>query len=78
MEVPLLVSTLYLVREKTIWHLGLSGSPRNKLLRLFESKYEYCIFIYELFSFYEKVPSSPDHALVFSKYFTAPHPLQSK
>ena len=69
---------------KKIWHLGYSRKSRNKFLELFESKYEYCIYIvyeyciYELFSFYENVPSALDHACFFSKYFTAPHLLQPK
>ena len=57
------------------WHLGLSKSPGNKFLRPSECKYEYCIFLYEFFSFYEKVPSGYDHACFFSKYVTATHPL---
>ena len=30
---------------------------------------EYCIFLWEFFSFYEKVPSPLDHVAFFSKYF---------
>ena len=37
-----------------------------------DSKYEYCKFVYELFSVYEKVPSDPHHAGFFFKHFTAP------
>ena len=71
-----MMSPLCLVPEKAIWHLGLSKSPGNKFLRPFENKYKYCIFLYELFSFYEIVPSAFDHAGFFLKYFTATHPLQ--
>ena len=48
------------------------------MLRPFESKYEYCIFLYELLSFYEKVPSALDHTGVFFEiyYRTAPPPTQ--
>ena len=63
-------------RKKTIWQSGLSRSPGNKFLRSFERKCEYCIFLWELYSFYKKVPSALDHAYFFSKYFTAPNPLQ--
>ena len=42
--------------------MGLSKSPANKLLRSFESKYEYCIFLEEPLSIYEKLPSALDHA----------------
>ena len=56
------VSTIFGTRKRTIWHLGLSRSPGNKFIRPFEIKYEYCIFLYLLFSIYEKLPSALDHA----------------
>ena len=65
MEVPSWVSRPFLVPAKNIWHFSLSRRPGNKFLRLFEAKYEYCIFQYELFSFFEKVPSALDHACFF-------------
>ena len=58
-------------RKKIILHLGLSRSPGNKFLRPFESKYGYCIFLYEFFSFYKfhftfhQVPFALDHACFF-------------
>ena len=61
------VSTMFGTGKKTIWHLGLSRSPGSKLLRLFESKYQYYIFLYEIFSFCEKVPSTLDHGGFFRK-----------
>ena len=60
-----MMSPLCLVPEKAIWHLGFSKSLGNKFLRPSESKYKYCIFLYELFSFYEIVPSAFDHAGFF-------------
>ena len=63
-------------QKETIWHLGLFKSPVNKFRILFKSKYEYCMFPNDFFSFYEKVPSALDHAGFFSKYFTATHHLQ--
>ena len=59
------VSTMFGTEKKTIWHLSLYRSPRSKFLWPFESKYEYCIFLYELFLFYEKLPSPLDHADFF-------------
>ena len=52
-------------RKKTIWQSGLSRSPGNKFLRSFERKCEYCIFLWELYSFYKRVPSALDHAYFF-------------
>ena len=72
------VSNMFGTRKEADWHLGLCRSPGNKFLRPFESKHEYCIFLHELFSFNEKVPSTLDHAGFFSKYFTASYPLQPK
>ena len=69
------VSTMFGTGKKAIWHFSLSRSPWNKFLRTFESKYEYRIFLHELFSFYEKVPSALDHAGFFVKYFTTTHRL---
>ena len=63
MEVPPWVSPLCFVPEKN--NLGLSKSPGNTFVRPFESKYEYCIFLLELFSFYKKVPFALDHAYFF-------------
>ena len=65
-------------RKKKIWDLDLSGSLGYKFLRPFESKYEYCTFLYEIFSFYKKIPSAFDHAGFFPKYIAAPHSLQLK
>ena len=70
------VSTMFSTGKKNNLAFGYSKSPGNKFLRPFECKYEYCIFLYELFSFYEKVPSTLDHACFSSKYFYAPHYLQ--
>ena len=64
--------------KKKIWDLDLSGSLGYKFLRPFESKYEYCTFLYEIFSFFKKVPSAFDHAGFFPKYIAAPHSLQLK
>ena len=65
-------------RKKAICHLGLPRSPGNKFRRPFDSKYKYCIFLYEFFSFYENVASAHGHAGLFLKYFTIPQPLQPK
>ena len=55
----------YVWYQKQNWHLDLCRSPGNKFLRPFERKYEYCTFLYELFSFYKKVPFGLNHAGFF-------------
>ena len=78
MEVPPWVSLLCFIlkKTKTIRHLGLSRSPENECLRLFESKYAFRIFLYELFSFYKKVSSTLDHFFFEIFYCTTPPPTQ--
>ena len=66
------------IEKKNNLAFGLSRSLGNKVLNPLKSKYEYCIFLYELFSLYKKVPSALGHAGFFSKYFIAKHPLQPK
>ena len=39
-------------KKKKNWRLDLPRGLRNKFLSPFESKYEYCIFLYDLFSYY--------------------------
>ena len=64
------MSPLCLVPEKNNMAFGFFyKSPGNKFLRPFESKYEYCIFLYELFVILRKVLSALDYACFFFEIF---------
>ena len=69
------VFTMFGTRKENFDILGLSRSPRKNFL----SPLKVNINIVDFYmNFYEKVPSTLDHAGFFSKYSTAPRPLQHK
>ena len=69
---------MFRIEKKNNLAFGLSRRLGNKFLNPLKGKYEYCMFLSELFSLDKKVPSALGHAGFFSKYFIAKHPLEPK